>query len=252
MQHGCNWRSSPTLFGELMSAVDATSLLQREGEPAVSYFNLEFNPQMATSLVHYLNRRYKGAQKFPVKAPDAQGTLIVWARDLEECQEHLLNALFDLIFARNRVGAAVSNPACIFCGGRTQSRGRNSSGTRGWRCVNPDCQRSFVLDRSFRGGINHPTQSKKPEFRRLVFVEGKTIREACDALGLSTSAADNWFRKMLALGQRIDHKCPCGKDLRHRGSCQFRQTYRADREKAGADNQTKGSGVLRMAKASSD
>ena len=218
----------------------------------MSYFNLEFNPQMATSLVHYLNRRYKGAMKFPVIAPDAQGTLIVWARDLQECQEHLLNALFDLIFARNRVGAAVSNPACIFCGGRTQSRGRNSSGTRGWRCVNPDCQRSFVLDRSFRGGINHPTQSKKPEFRRLVFVEGKTIREACDALGLSTSAADNWFRKMLALGQRIDHKCPCGKALRHRGSCQFRQTYRADREKAGADNQSKGNGVLRTQKASSD
>jgi hypothetical protein len=57
---------------------------------------------------------------------------------------------------------------------------------------------------------------------------------------------------MLALGQRIDHKCPCGKDLRHRGSCQFRQTYRADREKAGADNQTKGNGVLRTAKVSSD
>jgi hypothetical protein len=108
------------------------------------------------------------------------------------------------------------------------------------------------LDRSFRGGINHPTQSKKPEFHRLVFVEGKTIREACDALGLSTSAADNWFRKMLALGQRIDHKCPCGKDLRHRGSCQFRQTYRADREKAGADHQTKGSRVLRSAMASSN
>ena len=51
--------------------------------------------------------------------------------------------------------------------------------------MNPDCQRSFVIDRSFRGGINHPTQSKKPEFHRLVFVEGKTIREACDALGLS-------------------------------------------------------------------
>ena len=57
------------------------ALLQHDGDPAVSYFNLEFNPQMATSLVHCLNRRYKGAQKFPVTAPDAQGTLIVWARD---------------------------------------------------------------------------------------------------------------------------------------------------------------------------
>ena len=26
--------------------------------------------------------------------------------------------------------------------------------------MNPDCQRSFVIDRTFRGGINHPTQSK--------------------------------------------------------------------------------------------
>ena len=201
----------------------------------MSYFNFEFNPQMATSLVHCLNRRYKGARKFPVTAPDAQGTLIVWARDRQECQEHLFNALFDLIFARNRVGAAVTNPACIFCGGKTQSRGRNSSGTRGWRCVNPDCQRSFVVDRSFRGGINHPTQSKKPEFRRLVFVEGKTIREACDELGLSASAADNWFKKMVALGQRVDHKCPCGKDVRHRGSCRFRRAYRPEKEKTGYD-----------------
>ena len=84
----------------------------------MSYFNLEFNPQMATSLVHCLNRRYKGAQKFPITAPDAQGTLIVWARDPQECREHLINALFDLIFARNRVGAAVTNPPCIFVEGK--------------------------------------------------------------------------------------------------------------------------------------
>jgi len=204
----------------------------------VSYFNFEFNPEMATSLVHCLNRRYKGAQKFPVTAPDAQGTLIVWARDLQECREHLLNALFDLIFARNRVGAAVSNPACIFCGGKTQSRGRNSSGTRGWRCVNPGCQRNFVIDRRFRGGINHPTQSKKPEFHRLVFVEGKTIREACDALRLSPSAGDNWFRKMVALGQQMDHRCPCGRELRHRGSCEFRQRYGTKKGRAVDKNQT--------------
>jgi len=204
----------------------------------VSYFNLEFNSQMATSLVHCLNRRYKGARKFPVTAPDAQGTLIVWARDPQECREHLLNALFDLVFARNRVGAAVCNPACIFCGGKTQSRGRNSSGTRGWRCVNPDCQRSFVIDRSFRGGINHPTRSKKPDFYRLVFVDGKTIREACDALGVSMSAGDNWYRKMLAVQKRIDHKCPCGKELRHRGACRFRQGYQLEKGKAHEENRS--------------
>jgi hypothetical protein len=39
------------------------------------------------------------------------------------------------------------------------------------------------------------------------------------------SAGDNWFRKMVAAGGQIDHKCPCGRDLRHRGSCQFRQSY---------------------------
>ncbi len=146
-----------------------------KGKTRVSYFNFEFNSKMATSLVHTLNRPYKGAHKFSATAPDAQGTLVIWARDTEECREHLLNALFDLIFARNRVGAAVTNPPCIFCGGKTQSRGRNSSGTRAWRCMNPDCQRSFVIDRTFRGGINHPTQSKKPAFYQLVFVDGKTI-----------------------------------------------------------------------------
>jgi hypothetical protein len=224
------------LIGPL--AVESDSVLCEDGEPAVSYFNLEINPQMAISLVHCLNRRYSGARKFPVTAPDAQGTLIVWARDSQECQEHLLNALFDLLFARNRVAAAVFNPACIFCGGKTQSRGRNSSGTRGWRCVNSECQRSFVIDRSFRGGINHPTQSKKPEFHRLVFVEGKTIREACDALGLSMSTGDNWFRKMVAFWRQIDHRCPCGRDLRHRGSCQFRREYRAGEEKANQNKQT--------------
>jgi len=104
--------------------------------------------------------------------------------------------------------------------------------------MNPDCQRSFVIDRSFRGGINHPTQSKKPEFHRLVFVEGKTIREACDALRLSMSAGDHWFRKMAAVGGQIDHKCPCGRDLRHRGSCEFRQSYEWEKVEASVENQT--------------
>jgi hypothetical protein len=204
----------------------------------VSYFNFEFNHELATSLIHYLNRPYKGARKFSATAPDAQGTLIVWARNSQECREHLLNALFDLIFARNRVGAAVSNPICIFCGGRTQSRGRNSSGTRCWRCTNPVCQRSFVIDRNFRGGIRHPTHSQKPEFHRLVFVEGKTIREACDSVGISMSAGDSWYQKMIAGRKRIDHRCPCGKELRHRGSCWFRRSYRIESGSAAEKNQT--------------
>jgi hypothetical protein len=52
----------------------------------VSYFNFEFNSKMATSLVHTLNRPYKGAQKFSATAPDAEGTLLIWARDPEECR----------------------------------------------------------------------------------------------------------------------------------------------------------------------
>lgn len=209
---------------------------RRENE--VSYFNFEFNRELATSLVHCLNQRYKGARKFSATAPDAQGTLIVWARNLQECKEHLLNALFDLIFARNRVGAVVCNPVCIFCGGRTQSRGRNSSGTRCWRCTNPGCRRSFVIDRNFRGGIQHPTQSRKPEFHRLVFIEGRTIREACDFLGISMSAGDSWYQKMLAAGKPSDHRCPCGKELRHRGSCRFRQSYKMESANVAAKNQT--------------
>ena len=59
-----------------------------KGKTRVSYFNFEFNSKMATSLVHTLNRPYKGAQKFSATAPDAEGTLLIWARDPEECREH--------------------------------------------------------------------------------------------------------------------------------------------------------------------
>src|ERR1700674_5752052 len=147
-QSGCRYSSETRL--------DSLSPSEK-GKTRVSYFNFEFNSKMATSLVHTLNRPYKGAHKFSATAPDAQGTLVIWARDTEECREHLLNALFDLIFARNRVGAAVTNPPCIFCGRKTQSRGRNSSGTRAWRCMNPDCQRSFVMDGPSREGTTNPS-----------------------------------------------------------------------------------------------
>src|ERR1700722_6183750 len=51
-----------------------------KGKTRVSYFTSEFNSKMATSLVHTLNRPYKGAHKFSATAPDAQGTLVIWAR----------------------------------------------------------------------------------------------------------------------------------------------------------------------------
>lgn len=192
----------------------------------MSYFNLDLNPKLATSLRHALNQPYRGSRPFELSAPDAQGVLVVHARSAEEADEHVVNALFDLIFNRSRVGAAIDNPACIFCQHRTESRGRNSSGTRGWRCLSVECGRSFVLGRAFRGGINHPSQSNKPEFFRLVFKEGRTIIEAADIVGISHGAADNWYLKMAILNGESPFKCPCGKPLRHRGSCKFRQTYK--------------------------
>jgi len=191
----------------------------------MSYFNFEPNPRMAFGLRHHLNKKYKGSRSFEIQAPDAAGTLVVWARDEEEADEHIQNALFELIFHRNRCGAFVTNPKCIFCGARTESRGRNSSGTRVWRCLG-DCRRSFTLNREWRGGIHSPVQSKKPAFHRLVFVEGKSIREAVEALGISHNAADNWYRKMAALRAADElPKCPCGKAMRHRGTCLFRQQF---------------------------
>jgi hypothetical protein len=31
---------------------------------------------------------------------------------------------------------------------------------------------------------------------------------------------------MVALGQQMNHRCPCGRELRHRGSCEFRRNYK--------------------------
>jgi len=192
----------------------------------MSYFNLEFNPKAVRGLEHMLNRHYRGARLFAVRAPDAAGTLKVWAGDEEEAREHILNAMFDLIFNRNRVGAFLEKPRCIFCdGGKTESRGRNSSGTQVWRCKNPDCRRSFVLNRIFRGGINHPTQSQKPEFARLL-LSGVPVREAADRLGIHHHTATGWGAQVEALNrERFQQiKCRCGKALRHRGICLFRYT----------------------------
>jgi hypothetical protein len=52
------------------------------------------------------------------------------------------------------------------------------------------------------------------------------------------SAGDNWYRKMLAVRKRIDHKCPCGKELRHRGACRFRQGYQTARGNAHDENRS--------------
>ena len=128
-------------------------------------------------------------------------------------------------------------PAMHLLWRKTQSRGRNSSGTRGWRCMNPDCQRSFVIDRSFRGGIIthaveeaglssagvHRWQDNSRGVRRSRYLDERR---------------HNWYQKMLAVRKRIDHNCPCGKKLRHRGSCRFRQEYPMAKDKAPDENRT--------------
>lgn len=193
----------------------------------MAYFNLEYVQQRGPieKAEHTLNRKYKGAQLFSIRAPDAFGTLHIWARDEEEAREHLVNACFDLIFNRLRVGAFVDNPKCIFCDGRTQSGGRNSAGTRVWNCQEPGCRRKFVVDRIFRGGINHPSQSKKPAFAKLL-LEGTPVRDAADQLGINPSTASNWAARVGAANRErfADLKCACGKTLRHRGICVHRMT----------------------------
>ena|ERR1035441_8545593 len=187
------------------------------------YYNLDLNPDTKPfGLRHELNAQYKGAQRFELAAPDAAGTMIVWARDLNEARDHLTNALYELIFAAGRNGEGAHNPQCPFCDGRTQRRGRNSNGTRIWKCQG-ECKRSFVLDRQWRGGIGHAAQSKKPAFVRLL-LSGVSVRDAADQLRLNISTAGNWAEKVAANNPEMIEglTCVCGKPIRHRGSCWYR------------------------------
>lgn len=193
----------------------------------MSYFNLIYNERGPDQLVHVLNRRYERAQLFELRAPDAAGVIRIWARDEQEAREHLVNAAFDLIFRPTRVGAWASaeNPPCIGCGGKTQRGGRNSAGTRVWMCPNQSCQRKFVLDRAFRGGINHPSQSKKPAFARLV-LSGVPPVEAAAQIGLNPQTAKKWAGQVAAANpdRFATLTCRCGKPMRHRGICLYRYT----------------------------
>jgi transposase-like protein len=178
---------------------------------------------MPVTYRHALNERYKGASRFELRAPDAEGVITVWARTEDEARDHLLNALFDLVFRGARIGAAVVNPKCPFCAGRTQRHGRNSAGKRSWKCQTVDCGRYFVLDRVWRGGINHPSQSKKPAIARLILA-GLTPREAAEQLGVNIQTARNWAEQVAANNPEAINSltCPCGRPIRHRGSCSFR------------------------------
>jgi hypothetical protein len=42
----------------------------------------------------------------------------------------------------------------------------------------------------------------------------------------------------MALEQQMDHRCPCGRELRHRGSCEFRRSYGTKKERSIDKNQT--------------
>lgn len=193
----------------------------------MSYFNLVYNERGPEKLVHVLNRRYELAQLFEIRAPDAAGVIRIWARDEQEAREHLVNAMFDLIFRPVRVGAwaGAENPPCVACGSKTQRGGRNSSGTRVWQCTNDGCQRKFVLDRAFRGGINHPSQSKKAPFARLV-LSGVPPVEAAAQLGLNPQTGKKWAAEVAAANPDAFAAltCRCGKPLRHRGICLYRYT----------------------------
>lgn len=189
------------------------------------YYNLELKPDLrgVTTRPHQLNRKYKSAQRFVMRAPDAPGTLVVWALDEQEARDHLINALFELLFRPAPGSALTSNPPCPFCGGHAQSHGRNSSGKRNWKCMAEACGRYFVLDRVWRGGINHPAQSKKPEFVRLL-LSGVSVRDAANRLNLHMNTAGNWAEKVAANNPEamVSLSCPCGKPIRHRGSCWYR------------------------------
>lgn len=188
------------------------------------YFNLELRPdQMPVKDRHILNQRYKGAKPYEMRAPDAAGMIVIYARSLDEANDHAINALFDLIFRSATAATAVHNPRCPFCNGKTQRHGRNSAGTRTWKCQRPDCQRYFVLDRVWRGGKNHQAQSKKPEFVRLL-LSGVPAADAADRLGINHQTAGNWAEKVAANNPEAmaQFNCPCGKPIRHRGTCAHR------------------------------
>ncbi|HZP16812.1 MAG TPA: hypothetical protein VFB00_02525, partial [Terriglobales bacterium] len=120
----------------------------------MSYFNLELRPDQygTTDRPHQLNRPYKGSKRFTMTAPGAPGMLIVHALHEEEAREHIINALFELIFHPRPGVSRNYNPACPYCGGQTHSHGRNVAGTRQWQCLTAGCQRYFVLNRTWKGG----------------------------------------------------------------------------------------------------
>ncbi len=67
-------------------------------------------------------------------------------------------------------------PGIVFCGGKRKAADVTVPGQEAGVASMWVAREALSLDRSFRGGINHPIQSKKPEFHRLVFLAGKTIR----------------------------------------------------------------------------
>ena len=74
------------------------------------YFDIEYNEHRPSgrgweSLRHELNKPYAGARRWELRAPDAAGTLIVWARDEAEARDHLMNCLWEVVFAKHRVAA---------------------------------------------------------------------------------------------------------------------------------------------------
>jgi hypothetical protein len=80
-----------------------------------------------------------------------------------------------------------------------------------------------VLNRVWRGGINHPAQSKKPDFVRL-YLSGVAVRDAAEQLRINISTAGNWAEQVAANNPEAiaGLSCACGKPIRHRGTCWYR------------------------------
>jgi hypothetical protein len=71
--------------------------------------------------------------------------------------------------------------------------------------------------------LSRPYKGSRPEFVRLL-LGGAPVADAADRLKLNHHTAANWAEKVAANNPEAmaQFKCPCGKPIRHRGSCAHR------------------------------
>lgn len=174
------------------------------------YFLLELTQRRPAGNQHILNRFYRGAQRYQIQAPDADGVLFIWARTPDEAADHAWNALFELIFSRQRSNPELENPRCPECGSAAVGNGRTSAGTRRWRCTSEACGRRFVPARTANGGPLHPQAEKRQAFYAAMRA-GEPVTAACASLGIARATGYKWRRRFLAALERIGgHHESCG------------------------------------------